>query len=99
MGYPYTGRHTYISLQVHAGLSPVIVAALAGNRPEVTWRHYARELDRSRTTKAVSLDAALKAARRAVAKTGAAIVRPRGAFAGVDQLSDEQEIPAQDRLL
>ncbi len=27
------GRHTYISLQIHAGVSPVTVAALAGNSP------------------------------------------------------------------
>jgi integrase len=36
---PYTGRHTYISLQIHAGLSPVTVAALAGNSPEIIWKH------------------------------------------------------------
>jgi hypothetical protein len=70
----YTGRHTYISLQVHAGLSPVIVAALAGNSPEVLWKHDAREFDRSRTTKAVSLEAALRAARRQVAQSGRRMV-------------------------
>jgi hypothetical protein len=99
MGHPVHRRHTYISLQVHAGLSPIIVAALAGNSPEVIWKHYAREFDRSRTTKAVSLDAALKAARRAVAQTGATIVRPRGDLAGLDQVSDEHVIPAHHRIL
>jgi len=63
---PYTGRHTYCSLQVHAGLSPVIVAALAGNSPEVIWRHYAREFDRSRTTPALPLADALALARARV---------------------------------
>jgi hypothetical protein len=60
---PYTGRHTYCSLQIHAGTSPVIVAALAGNAPEVIWKHYAREFDRSRATDPVPLETALRAAR------------------------------------
>jgi integrase len=66
---PYTGRHTYISLQIHAGLSPVIVAALAGNSAEIIRKHYAREFDRSRTAKPVPLASALRAARRQVARS------------------------------
>src|ERR1019366_7023948 len=61
---PYTGRTTYISLQIHAGLSPVTVAALAGNSPDIIWKHYAREFERSRTTKQIDLEAAIRAARR-----------------------------------
>jgi integrase len=66
---PYTGRHTYCSLQIHAGTSPVIVAVLAGNSPEVIWKHYAREFDRSRTTDPVPLETAPRAAREQVARS------------------------------
>jgi hypothetical protein len=67
---PYTGRTTYISLQIHAGLSPVTVAALAGNTPNIIWEHYAREFERSRTTKQIDLEGAIRAARRQVARNG-----------------------------
>jgi len=67
---PYTGRHACISLQIHAGPSPVI-AAIAGNSPVVTWKSYARKFDRSRTTKSVPLEAARRAARSVVARSGA----------------------------
>lgn len=73
---PYTGRHTYISLQIHAGLSPVTVAAYAGNSPDVIWRHYAREFERSRTAEAVPLEGALRGARRAIAKARVPAVFP-----------------------
>ncbi len=52
---PYAGRTTYSSLQNHAGLSPVRVAALAGNWPDIIWKHYAREFERSKTTGLISL--------------------------------------------
>jgi len=57
------------------------------------------EFDRSRTTKAVSLEAALKAARTVVAESGATTVRQRGDFSGVDTMSDPHESPANDRIL
>ena len=38
--------HDVHRLQIHAGLSPVTVAALAGNSPDVIWQHYAREFER-----------------------------------------------------
>ena len=74
---PYTGRTTYISLQIHAGLSPVTVAALAGNSPEIIWKHYAREFERSKTTRQINLDGAVRAARRAVARGGVPAVFPQ----------------------
>jgi DNA polymerase III epsilon subunit-like protein len=61
------GRTTYISLQIHAGLSPVTVAALAGNLPDIIWKHYAREFERSKTTRQIDLESAVRAARRSVA--------------------------------
>jgi integrase len=73
---PYTGRTTYISLQIHAGLSPVTVAALAGNSPDIIWKHYAREFERSKTTRQIDLEGAIRAARRRVARDGVPIVCP-----------------------
>lgn len=67
---PYTGRTTYISLQIHAGLSPVTVAALAGNSPDIIWKHYAREFERSKTTRQIDLEGAIRAARRSVSSPG-----------------------------
>ena len=40
--------------------------APAGNSPDVIWKHYAREFERSRTTKQIDLEAAIMAARREV---------------------------------
>jgi hypothetical protein len=74
---PYMGRHTYISLQIHAGISLVIVVALAGNSPEVIWKHYAREFDRARTAPSVPLADALATARaRGVANVLPSPARP-----------------------
>ena len=64
---PCSGRHTYISLQIHAGLSPVTVAAYAGNSPENIWRRYAREFERSRTAGVAPLEVVLQGARREIA--------------------------------
>ena len=60
---PYTGRATYICLQIHAGLSPVTVAALAGNSAAIVFKHYAREFDRSRGKPSEPLADVLAAAR------------------------------------
>jgi len=77
VGHALHGRHSYISLQIHAGTSPVVVAALAGNSAEVIWRHYAREFDRARTAAGLPLADALMLARATVAQYGAPTVHPR----------------------
>jgi hypothetical protein len=51
-------------------VSPVTVAALAGNSPEIIWKHDAREFERSDTTRHVFLEGAFRAARRYVARSG-----------------------------
>ena len=39
---PYTGRRTYVSLMIHAGVSPVMVAAAIGHTSgETIWKHCA----------------------------------------------------------
>ncbi len=53
------------------GVSPVTIAALAGNSPEVVWRHYAREFERSRTAAPMPLAERLRMARGAVATAAA----------------------------
>jgi len=73
---PYSGHHTYISLQIHAGVSVVTIAAMCGNSPEIIWHHYAREFDRSRTAKPVPLEGAIRAARRWVARSRVPAVFP-----------------------
>jgi integrase len=72
---PYTGRRTYISLMIHAGVSPVVVAASVGHTSgETIWKHYARMFDGARTTEAVPMDRAVRAARRAARRSGLAQV-------------------------
>lgn len=76
---PYTGRRTYISLMIHAGVSPVLVAAAVGHTTgETIWRHYAREFDRARVTDAVPLDQSIRAARRRLARSGLRTVFAQG---------------------
>jgi len=85
LAMPKLGRKTYISLQIHAGMSPVLVAAYAGHSTAVLWENYAREFDRARGTVSVALAEALRAARRAVSGERAATVLPRAAADEVDQ--------------
>ena len=60
---------------IHAGVSPVVVAASVGHTSgETIWKHYARMCDRARTTEAVPMDRAVRAARRAVRRSGLAQV-------------------------
>jgi len=75
---PYTGRRTDISLMIHAGVSPVLVAAAVGHTSgETIWKHYARVFDGARTTGAVPMDHAVRAARRAVRRNSLPAVFPR----------------------
>lgn len=68
---PYAGRRTYISLRIHAGDSPLVVAAAVGHtNGETIWRHYAREFERARTATPVPLAHAVETARRALASPG-----------------------------
>jgi len=87
---PYSGRHTYISLQIHAGVSPVTIAAWAGNSPKSIWDHYAREFERSRATLPLPLEDALVAARREV---GATMVRPRDPVVVPDGWEGQEKAP------
>lgn len=46
---PYDGRHTFASLLIHEGRSPLLVSAALGHASgETTWRHYAHVFDESR---------------------------------------------------
>jgi hypothetical protein len=55
----------------------VTVAALAGNSPEIIWKHYAREFERSKTTRQINLEGAIRAARRQVTRSGVPAVFPQ----------------------
>ena len=37
---PYATRHTFITLQLKAGMTPANVAKLVGNSPEMIYKHY-----------------------------------------------------------
>ena len=62
---PYSGRRSYISWQIWAGIDPVSVAKWAGNSPAIIWKSYAREFERSEVAERRPAADALLAARRA----------------------------------
>jgi len=71
-GTPYSGRHSFISWHIRAGVDPVTVAAWADNSPAIIWKSYAREFERSRSAERLSVADALLAAR------GVPMVCPQG---------------------
>ena len=61
---PYDGRHTYASLLIHDGRSPLAVAAAMGHASaETTWRHYIHIFEGARTAEQVPIEEAIAAAR------------------------------------
>lgn len=72
---PYDGRHSYASLLIHAGRSPLAVAAALGHASaETTWKHYAHLFDEARLASATDPETAIRAARRTAERATA--VRP-----------------------
>lgn len=62
---PYDGRHTYASLLIHAGRSPLAVAAALGHASaETTWKHYSHLFDEARLASSTDPEEAIRAARR-----------------------------------
>lgn len=37
---PYATRHTFITIQVNAGIDAHVIAKWVGNSPDIIWRHY-----------------------------------------------------------
>jgi integrase len=61
---PYDGRHTFASLLINEGRSPLLVSAALGHSTgELVWRRYAHLLDERRAMPNVSVVDAIKAAR------------------------------------
>lgn len=61
---PYDGRHTYASLLIHEGRSPLAVAAALGHSSaETTWKHYVHIFEGARHDKAVPMEEAIARAR------------------------------------
>ena len=61
---PYDGRHTYASLLIHEGGSPLAVAAAMGHASaETTWRHYVHIFEGARKGTPVPIEEAIAAAR------------------------------------
>jgi integrase len=83
---PYDGRHTYASLLIHEGRSPLLVAAALGHSSaELVWRRYAHVFDEARLAPNVPMVEAIEAARASVDLSG---VRPM--YAG----GPERDLPA-----
>lgn len=62
---PYDGRHSYASLLIHSGRSPLAVAAALGHASaETTWKHYAHLFDEARLASSVDPEQAIRTARR-----------------------------------
>jgi integrase len=61
---PYDGRHTYASLLIHEGRSPLLVSAALGHASgELVWRRYAHVFEEARLAPSVAMVDAIEAAR------------------------------------
>jgi integrase len=47
---PYTTRHTFITHAINAGIKPTTVATMTGNSPNVIFRHYLSDPNRTQKT-------------------------------------------------
>jgi hypothetical protein len=64
---PSTGRHTYASVLIHAGRSPLAVAPALGHASaETTWKHYAHCFDGARLASATDPETSIWEARETV---------------------------------
>jgi hypothetical protein len=76
---PYTGRRMYLSPMIHAGVSPIVVAAAVGHTSgETIWKHYARTVDGVRSAKPAPMQVGIRTARAALAGNGVPAVCPQG---------------------
>jgi integrase len=61
---PYDGRHSYASLLIHEGRSPLAVAAAMGHSSaETTWKHYVHLFEGVRDGERVPIEEAIARAR------------------------------------
>jgi integrase len=68
---PYDGRHTFASLLIHEGRSPLLVAAALGHASgETTWRHYAHLFEGARHAPAMPMAEAAATARAELRAAG-----------------------------
>jgi integrase len=68
---PNDGRHTYASLLIHEGRSPLLVAAALGHGGgELVWRRYAYVFDEARLAPTVAMVDAIEAARVQLERAG-----------------------------
>lgn len=68
---PYDLRHTYCSLLIHEGRSPLLVAAAMGHASgELVWRRYGHVFDTARLAPAVAMVEAIETARAKLDRGG-----------------------------
>jgi hypothetical protein len=71
---PYDGRHTFASLLIHEGRSPMLVSAALGHSTgELVWRRYAHVYDQARHQPQAPMVESIQAARAELERAG---VRP-----------------------
>ena len=68
---PYDGRHTYASLLIHEGRSPLLVSAALGHASgELVWRRYAHVFEEARLAPEVGMVDAIEQARAELERAG-----------------------------
>jgi integrase len=68
---PYDGRHTYASLLIHEGRSPLLVAAALGHAGgELVWRRYAHVFEEARLAPGAGMVESIEAARADLERSG-----------------------------
>ena len=83
---PYDGRHTYASLLIHEGRSPLLVAAAMGHASgELIWRRYGHVFEEARLAAGASMVEAIEAARAELKETA----RPESAPVRPDRDEDD----------
>ena len=68
---PYDLRHTFCSLLIYEGRSPLMVAAMMGHASgELIWRRYGHVFDEARLASSVGMVDAIQAARKELEGSG-----------------------------
>ena len=91
---PYDGRHTYASLRIHEGDSPLLVAAALGHATgELVWRRYAHLFEEARLAPNVAMVDAIEAARASVGASGIRPLFAQGPSRGLQVAGQNDENP------
>ena len=76
---PYDGRHTFVSLLINEGITPMLVAQRTGHSLDELWKTYAHLFESADELNRVPMGDALSAARATIAARSV-----HGEFTGAD---------------